>query len=190
MTFTFPAEVTSWSHVSARVEFSPRGADVTAQTFEVRNHPIPPGLISQNVPLSSPNARVRQGSPSLHRAPSRSRLCDLCSTERVSMTFMPLQTVHPPRNFLCSLYGLRKNLPPSTLSLMMAMSLRLLQSLLDSTIFPSRSGPEFQMFLAPGSLFHGSHPVPSNIMSSSEDIRLASLSRNGTLVQPLFFLSY
>lgn len=71
MTFTFPAEVTSWSHVSARVEFSPRGADVTAQTFEVRNHPIPPGLISQNVPLSSPNARVRQGSPTLHRAPSR-----------------------------------------------------------------------------------------------------------------------
>ena len=29
MTFTFPAEVTTWSHVSATVEFTPHGGNVS-----------------------------------------------------------------------------------------------------------------------------------------------------------------
>ena len=62
----FPAELTSWSHVSARLEFSLRGANVSARTFEVRNHPLSPGSRTQNVILQSPHAR----SPSLRRTES------------------------------------------------------------------------------------------------------------------------
>lgn len=66
MAIAFPAELTSWSHVSARLEFSPRGANVSGRTFEVRNHPLSPGSRTKNVILQSPHTR----SPSLRRAGS------------------------------------------------------------------------------------------------------------------------
>ena len=54
LTFRFPAEVTSWSHVSAQVEFSPQGGNVLGQVFEVHNVPISPCMQTRNVTLQSP----------------------------------------------------------------------------------------------------------------------------------------
>lgn len=75
MTFTFPAEVTSWSHVSARVEFSPQGSNIVRRTFEVHDFPISSGLPTTTVPLQSPNSRVRPDGPPVsplrHHTPSR-----------------------------------------------------------------------------------------------------------------------
>lgn len=81
VTLTFPAEITSWSRLSARVDITPQGANVSGRTFEVRNFPVSPtSRTTQNVPLRSPNSHPRpdvpplvysQGSPSSRqRAPS------------------------------------------------------------------------------------------------------------------------
>lgn len=88
MTLTFPPEVTSWSHVSARVEFSPRGAHVSAQTFEVRNHPISPILGLQSIPVLSPVVRAPQGSlPS--PSPRQSQQVPVRPLERTASALNP-----------------------------------------------------------------------------------------------------
>ena len=76
MTLMFPAEIMSWSHLSAQVDITPQGANVLGCTFEVHNFPVSPTSQTQNVPLHSSNSHpcpnvpplvYSQGSPLLRQ---------------------------------------------------------------------------------------------------------------------------
>lgn len=90
--FRFPAEVTSWSRVSARVEFSPQGSNVLGQTFEVHNVPISPRAQTRNVTLRSPVSRTRPNPIILQSPISRTRP-DANMLSPISRTYPDLESL-------------------------------------------------------------------------------------------------
>lgn len=100
LTFRFPAEVTSWSHVSAQVEFSPQGGDVLGQVFEVRNVPISPHVQTHNVTLRSPVSHICPN-PITPQAPISRTHPGATILSPISCTYPDLESTHGSPSVQC-----------------------------------------------------------------------------------------
>ena len=100
LTFRFPAEVTSWSHVSAQVEFSPQGGDILGQAFEVCNVPISPHVQTHNVTLQSPVSRICPN-PITPQAPISCTHPGATILSPISRTYPDLEPTHGSPSAQC-----------------------------------------------------------------------------------------
>ena len=104
MALTFPTELTSWAELSARIELSSRGANVSGHTFKVRNVPILPNSATHNIALQSPHPQSLH-----HRAGSWDSRPYSSVVLLVYSQGSPMSNCHTPSP-QSSLYGSMQNL--------------------------------------------------------------------------------